>query len=121
MYNLLANAIKFTPKGGRVDVMLEGAGGLAHLKVSDTGMGIEPEFLPRIFNRLTQKDSSEHSSPRGLGLGLAIVRHLVDAHGGTVRAESAGPGKGATFHVTLPLLTNLGWRASDSATPSLRS
>jgi len=103
--NLLINAIKFTPNGGRVEVQLESAGGLVYLKVSDTGMGIEPAFLPRIFNRLTQKDSSVTRSHNGLGLGLAIVRHLVDAHGGTVRAESSGLGRGATFQVTLPLLT----------------
>ena len=101
--NLVANSIKFTPKGGRVDVMLESVGGLAHLRMSDNGMGIEPSFLPRIFNRLTQKDSSSTRPHGGLGLGLAIVRHLVDAHGGTVRAESLGTGQGATFHVTLPL------------------
>ncbi|HET6151015.1 MAG TPA: chemotaxis protein CheB [Polyangia bacterium] len=102
--NLLINAIKFTPIGGRVQVSLESAGGLVRLKVSDTGMGIEPSFLPRIFNRLTQKDGSSTRAHNGLGLGLAIVRHLVDAHGGTVRAESPGPGQGSTFHVTLPLL-----------------
>ena len=99
--NLLSNAIKFTPEGGRVDVVLEKVGGLAHLRVSDNGMGIDSHFLPRIFNRLTQKDSSSTRPHGGLGLGLAIVRHLVDAHGGTVRAESLGTGHGATFHVTL--------------------
>jgi two-component system CheB/CheR fusion protein len=112
--NLLINAIKFTPKGGHVDVLLEGAGGLAHLKISDTGMGIDPSFLPRIFNRLTQKDSSTTRTHDGLGLGLAIVRHLVDAHGGTVRAESPGPGRGATFHVTLPLLSAVPARSIES-------
>jgi signal transduction histidine kinase/chemotaxis methyl-accepting protein methylase/chemotaxis response regulator CheB len=102
--NLVTNAIKFTPKGGRVDVVLEKVGGLAYLRVSDNGTGIDAEFLPRIFNRLTQGDSSSTRPHGGLGLGLAIVRHLVDAHGGTVRAESPGAGQGATFHVTLPLL-----------------
>ncbi len=101
--NLLTNAFKFTPKGGRVEVLLESAAGLAHLRVSDNGIGIEPSFIPRIFNRLVQKDSSTTRAHDGLGLGLAIVRHLVDAHGGTVRAESRGLGQGATFHVTLPL------------------
>jgi two-component system CheB/CheR fusion protein len=105
--NLVGNAIKFTPEGGRVDVLLESANGLVHLKVSDTGMGIDPAFLPHIFERLTQNDSSSTRPFSGLGLGLAIARHLVDAHGGTVRAESPGLGLGATFHVTLPLLSNL--------------
>ncbi|MBC8131880.1 MAG: PAS domain-containing protein, partial [Deltaproteobacteria bacterium] len=105
--NLVVNALKFTPKGGRVDVVLENAEGMAHLKVSDTGMGIEPDFLPRIFHRLTQKDSSSTRPYAGLGLGLAIVRHLVGAHGGTVTAESPGSGKGATFHVRLPLLPEM--------------
>jgi two-component system CheB/CheR fusion protein len=102
--NLVTNAIKFTPSGGKVDVVLEQAQGLAHLRVSDSGAGIDPDFLPRIFNRLTQKDSSSTRPHGGLGLGLAIVRHLVDAHGGSVRAESAGTGQGATLHVKLPIL-----------------
>ncbi len=117
--NLLSNAIKFTPSGGRVDVVLEEVGGLAHLRVSDNGMGIDSHFLPRIFNRLTQKDSSSTRPHGGLGLGLAIVRHLVDAHGGTVRAESQGTGHGATFHVALPLLAER--TASESAAALGRS
>ena len=118
VFNLVGNAIKFTSEGGRVDVMLEGADGLAHLEVSDTGMGIEPAFLPHVFERLTQNDSSSTRPYAGLGLGLAIVRHLVDAHGGSVRAESPGPGQGATFHVTLPLLSDLSASIADSTTPS---
>jgi two-component system CheB/CheR fusion protein len=117
--NLVGNAIKFTPEGGRVEVVLASADGVAHLQVSDTGMGIEPGFLPHIFERLTQNDSSSTRPYAGLGLGLAIVRHLVDAHGGAVRAESPGPGLGATFHVTLPLLADLAVASTDSATPSL--
>lgn len=102
--NLLANALKFTPKGGRIDVTLDQTEDLAHLRIRDTGVGIDASFLPRIFNRLTQEDSSSTRRHAGLGLGLAIVRHLVDAHGGAVRAESPGPGRGATFHLTLPLM-----------------
>lgn len=102
--NLLTNALKFTTQGGRVSLALEKVGGRALLKVSDTGMGIAPEFLPHIFNRFSQEDGSTTRVFGGLGLGLAIVRHLVEAHGGTVRAESPGTGKGATFLVTLPLL-----------------
>ena len=108
--NLLTNSIKFTPKGGRISILLEripgGPGGVgqAHLEVADNGIGIDAAFLPRIFNRLTQEDSSSTRSHTGLGLGLAIVRYLVEAHGGLVRAESGGVGRGATFHVALPLL-----------------
>ena len=102
--NLLANALKFTPDQGRVEVLLERQGGSAHLQISDTGIGIDAQFLPLIFNRLTQQDSSTTRRHTGLGLGLAIVRYLVEAHGGTVRAESAGPHRGSTFHVTLPFL-----------------
>jgi two-component system CheB/CheR fusion protein len=108
--NLLTNSIKFTPKGGRISILLEripggpGGTGQAHLEISDNGIGIDAAFLPRIFNRLTQEDSSSTRSHTGLGLGLAIVRYLVEAHGGLVRAESGGVGRGATFHVALPLL-----------------
>jgi two-component system CheB/CheR fusion protein len=102
--NLLGNAIKFTPEGGRIDVSLTSAAAMVELRVTDTGVGIEPHFLPRVFNRLTQEDSSSTRPYAGLGLGLAIVRHLIDAHGGKVRAESPGVGKGSTFVVNLPLL-----------------
>jgi two-component system, chemotaxis family, CheB/CheR fusion protein len=101
--NLLGNAIKFTPRGGRVDIVLERADGLAHLRVSDNGIGIEPHLLKNVFSRQPQSDNSRRRHG-GLGLGLAIVRYLVDAHGGTIRAESAGLGRGATFHITLPLV-----------------
>ncbi|MEA2701107.1 MAG: two-component system, chemotaxis family, CheB/CheR fusion protein [Myxococcales bacterium] len=102
--NLLNNAIKFTPKGGRVDVLLKESGERAHLTISDNGDGIEAAFLPRVFHRLTQKDSSSTRANSGMGLGLAIVRHLVRAHGGSVTAESPGLGKGSTFHVLLPVI-----------------
>jgi PAS domain S-box-containing protein len=103
VWNLLSNAIKFTPEGGRVSAGLERAGGDAVVTVSDTGAGIRPEFLPRVFDRFTQADSSTTRAFGGLGLGLSIARHLVEQHGGTIAAESAGEGRGATFRVRLPL------------------
>src|SRR5207247_1855547 len=103
MWNLLSNAIKFTPKGGRIDVRVRVANGDAEISVGDTGAGISREFLPHVFDRFRQADSASTRSHGGLGLGLAIVRHLVDLHGGTVHAESAGTGRGATFVVSLPL------------------
>jgi two-component system CheB/CheR fusion protein len=102
--NLLTNAVKFTPKGGRVTVALKKADGRALLSVSDTGMGIAPEFLPHVFNRFSQEDGSTTRIFGGLGLGLAIVRHLVEAHGGTVKAESPGTDQGATISVAIPLM-----------------
>jgi PAS domain S-box-containing protein len=128
-WNLLSNAIKFTPQGGKVEVQLEIVDSLTggqvdgsnqpanlqpstlaqpfnpciQLRVSDTGKGISPNFLPYVFERFSQADSTTTRAYGGLGLGLAIVRHLVDMHGGTVRAESSGEGQGATFIVNLPL------------------
>ncbi len=102
-WNLLSNAVKFTPKGGRVEVRLDRINSRIQVRVSDTGQGIAPEFLPYVFDRFRQADSSSTRSHGGLGLGLAIVRHLVELHGGTVRAESQGEGKGATFIVDLPI------------------
>jgi hypothetical protein len=125
-WNLLSNAVKFTPKGGRVEVRLSIVHGswfmvhgeqqltinneqsttnnYAQIRVSDTGQGIEPDFLPYVFDRFRQADSTITRSHGGLGLGLAIVRHLVELHGGTVYAESQGKGQGATFTVNLSLL-----------------
>ena len=103
VWNLLSNAVKFTPKGGHVAVRVEAVQSHAQIRVTDTGKGIEPAFLPHIFERFQQADSSTTRREGGLGLGLAIVRHLVELHGGTVEAESAGPGTGATFVVKLPL------------------
>jgi two-component system CheB/CheR fusion protein len=102
--NLLTNAIKFTPEGGAVTVELGTQGEEAILRVSDTGTGIEPEFLPFVFDRFTQQENSSVRKFGGLGLGLSIVRQIVEMHGGKVRAESPGPGKGATFTISLPLL-----------------
>jgi signal transduction histidine kinase len=104
VWNLLSNAIKFTPRGGRVEVGLARVGEHLQVHVSDTGHGIRPALLPRLFERFWQADSSITRTHGGLGLGLAVVRHLVELHGGTVRAESEGEGRGATFMVMLPLL-----------------
>ncbi|MGH9969669.1 MAG: ATP-binding protein [Pyrinomonadaceae bacterium] len=105
VWNLLANAIKFTPSGGRVEVKVERADCYVQIRVSDTGQGISSEFLPFIFDRFRQADSTTTRTHGGLGLGLAIVRHLVELHGGTVQAESDGMGSGATFTIRLPLAT----------------
>jgi signal transduction histidine kinase/ActR/RegA family two-component response regulator len=104
VWNLLSNAIKFTPKHGRVVIRLEQTHSSATISVSDTGSGIKPEFLPYIFERFRQADSTTTRTHGGLGLGLAIVRHLTEQHGGTVHAASPGLGQGATFTVRLPLL-----------------
>ncbi|MGB7924275.1 MAG: ATP-binding protein [Pyrinomonadaceae bacterium] len=116
IWNLLSNAIKFTPKDGRVRVKLEHAGSHVEITVTDNGQGISPDILPYIFERFRQADSSTTRAHGGLGLGLAIVRHLVEMHGGTVRAESRGEGQGATFTINLPLVVMRAfdvWRASD--------
>ncbi len=104
IWNLLTNAIKFTPAKGRVEVELKTIDSSAQIQVRDTGKGIKPEFIPYVFDTFRQADSSITRTFGGLGLGLAIVRHLVELHGGTVKAESSGEGQGATFTVTLPLL-----------------
>ena len=101
--NLMANAIKFTPQGGRVSVSVGLRGAEACMVVADTGRGIEASFLPHVFERFSQGESSTTRRVGGVGLGLAIVRSLVELHGGRVRVESGGPGKGAAFTVTLPL------------------
>ncbi|MBD0372762.1 MAG: response regulator [Pyrinomonadaceae bacterium] len=106
VWNLLSNAIKFTPAGGLVRVRLERTNTYVQIKVSDTGQGIKPEFLPHVFDRFRQADGSTTRRHGGLGLGLAIVRHLVELHGGTVMAESAGEGLGATFIIRLPLVVD---------------
>ncbi|MBE9198965.1 MULTISPECIES: hybrid sensor histidine kinase/response regulator [unclassified Nodularia (in: cyanobacteria)] len=103
VWNLLANAIKFTPNQGKIAIELRQADGFAEIIVSDTGKGINPEFLPYAFNYFQQADSSSVRKFGGLGLGLAIVRHIVEMHGGIVKAESPGEDQGATFSVSLPL------------------
>jgi signal transduction histidine kinase len=94
--------VKFTPSGGRVTVALSPEGSAIRLTVTDTGRGIEPAFLSRVFERFSQADAPEARGIRGLGIGLAIVRELVEAHGGTIEAASQGEGRGATFTTTLP-------------------
>jgi CheY-like chemotaxis protein len=103
VWNLLSNAIKFTPKGGRVLIRLERKGTNVAIAVEDTGEGIDPEFLPHAFDRFRQADASSTRAHGGLGLGLSIVRNLIEMHGGSVRAESRGKGYGATFTVILPV------------------
>ncbi|MBD2000726.1 response regulator [Leptolyngbya sp. FACHB-541] len=102
MWNLLSNAVKFTPEGGRVEVNLTRTETMMNVVVRDTGQGISPDFIPYVFDRFRQADSSITRRQSGLGLGLAIVRHLVELHGGTVQVESAGTGQGSTFTVSLP-------------------
>jgi PAS domain S-box-containing protein len=103
IWNLVSNAIKFTPAGGDIEIRLEQVDSHAEIKISDNGAGISREFLPFVFERFRQNDASTTRAHGGLGLGLAIVRHLVEMHGGTVTAESRGEGKGSTFTVRLPL------------------
>jgi PAS domain S-box-containing protein len=103
LWNLLANAVKFTPAGGVIVLSLRRSRSHLEFAVQDTGTGIAPDFLPHVFERFRQADSSPSRQHPGLGIGLAIVRHLVELHGGTVRAESQGPGRGATFTVSLPV------------------
>jgi PAS domain S-box-containing protein len=103
VWNLLSNAVKFTPQGGRIEVRLERVDPHICLIVSDTGKGISPNFLPYAFDRFRQSDTSSARRYGGLGLGLALVKYLVELHGGTIEAASAGEGKGSTFKVTLPV------------------
>ena len=102
VWNLLSNAVKFTPTGGCIDVLARRAGAIVEIEVRDTGIGIRPSSFPHLFERFSQADDSPRRQNPGLGLGLAIVRHLVEAHGGTVAAESAGENLGSTFIVQLP-------------------
>ena len=103
-WNLLSNAVKFTPKGGKVQVLLQRVNSHIEFSVTDTGIGIPAGFLPHVFERFSQKDSSTHREYGGLGLGLAISKQLVDLHGGSIHAKSRGEGHGATFVVVLPLI-----------------
>ncbi len=127
MWNLLMNAVKFTPHGGRVRVTLQRQAGEAVATVADNGVGIEPSFLPFVFDRFRQADASTTRRHGGLGIGLSIVQQLVQLHGGTVQAASAGPGHGASFSVRLPIASSAGGTArgeapvgQDAALPSLQ-
>jgi signal transduction histidine kinase len=113
MTNLLAHAIKFTPAGGVVSRRLARRRARAEITVSDTGLGISAEFLPHIFEPLGQAAANKATAADGLGLGLAIARHIIESHKGRINAESLGEGKGTTFMVTLPLLEQT---ASDKRT-----
>jgi len=104
VWNLVSNAVKFTPKQGRVQVRVERVNSHIEIVVSDTGAGIRPDFLPHVFERFRQADAGTTRQTTGLGLGLSIVRHIVEMHGGSVDAASDGEGKGATFRVRLPLM-----------------
>jgi CheY-like chemotaxis protein len=104
VWNLLSNAVKFTPAGGRIEIWLEQVGTEAYIQVKDTGKGISPKFLPHVFEYFRQEDGTTTRKFGGLGLGLAIVRHLAELHGGSVKAESFGEGQGAAFTIMLPLL-----------------
>ena len=118
VWNLLSNSIKFAPSGGTVHVRVEQHGASVQIIVSDTGQGIDPAFLPHVFDRFRQGTATGGAGRRtGLGLGLAIVQHVVEAHGGTVGATSEGTGKGATFTVELPVMVG---RAANSAPASRR-
>jgi len=119
--NLLSNAIKFTPLGGRVEIVLARRGPEAEISVRDTGQGIKPEFLPYVFDRFRQEDGSISRRHGGLGLGLAIVRHLVELHGGTVSASSDGEGKGATFTLRVPIRPSASTAQSAESQPIVPS
>ena len=103
MWNLLSNATKFTPPGGHIRVRVSKTDALVQVEVSDNGQGIPADFIPHIFDRFKQADRDKGAPHSGLGLGLTLVRQMVQAHGGTVIAESAGEGHGSTFTVTLPV------------------
>ncbi len=122
-WNLLNNAIKFTPAGGRVQVLLQRVDSQVEFSVSDTGIGIPAAFLPQVFDRFTQQDGSTSRAHGGLGLGLAICKQLIELHGGNIRAESAGEGRGASFFVRLPLsaLQAAGERDEDPASADARA
>ena len=120
LWNLLSNAVKFTPSGGRVSVTLQREGEAARIVVADTGIGITPDFLPFVFDRFRQADATSTRQHSGMGLGLAIVRHTMTMHGGTVHADSAGLDRGATFTLKLPLLTPSEPIAQDGACADTR-
>jgi CheY-like chemotaxis protein/anti-sigma regulatory factor (Ser/Thr protein kinase) len=107
LWNLVSNAVRFTPQNGQVEVRIERVGTLLQIRVCDTGQGIARDFLPHVFERFRQQDGSSRRMQGGLGLGLAIAKELVELHGGTVQADSPGAGQGSTFTVALPVPTLL--------------
>jgi signal transduction histidine kinase len=118
--NLLNNAVKYTEAGGRINVSVQRAEEMVEVRVKDSGLGISPELLPRLFNLFTQADATTHRAQGGLGIGLALVRKLVEMHGGTVAAYSAGANRGSEFVVRLPLLQNARRKSSAAAAPVAR-
>jgi signal transduction histidine kinase len=102
LWNILNNAVKFTPEGGRIEVRLERSDGEAQISISDTGMGISAEFLPFVFERFRQAEGASSHRLGGVGLGMSIARHIVELHGGTIQVSSEGEGKGTTFVVRVP-------------------
>jgi CheY-like chemotaxis protein/anti-sigma regulatory factor (Ser/Thr protein kinase) len=120
VWNLLMNAVKFTPRDGRIQLSLQRVNSHLEIVVSDTGAGIRPDLLPVIFDRFKQGESGSTRAQGGLGIGLALVRHLVELHGGSVTAESEGEGKGATFRVKLPLVAALVPTKEERAHPTAR-
>jgi PAS domain S-box-containing protein len=122
LWNLLSNAIKFTPKGGRVEIRLARINSSVEITVSDTGQGISAEFLPYVFERFRQADHTTTRRYGGLGLGMAITKHILELHGGTIRAESGGEGQGATFILRLPLIiAHNEERSAASSAPAQRA
>lgn len=117
IWNLLNNAIKFTPSGGEVTVSMKRLESLLEVTVSDNGEGINPDFLPHVFERFRQQDSSTDRRHQGLGLGLSIVKQLIELHGGSVQVHSEGPGRGAAFTVSMPLANGYVRRAAEPLTP----
>jgi signal transduction histidine kinase len=117
IWNLLSNATKFTPDGGTITVSVDAADSRVKVEVRDTGEGIDPAVLPYIFDRFRQGDSSSTRRHGGLGLGLSLVRHLVETHGGTITASSDGTGKGATVTLRLPARTDRSEQAWTAADP----
>src|SRR6185436_6292362 len=105
--NLLTNAVKFTSQGGQIEAALHQIDNQLQITIADSGIGISPEFLPHVFDRFRQADGATTKSQSGLGLGLSIVRHIIELHGGVVRAESAGENKGSSFIITLPLASGV--------------
>ena len=115
VWNLLSNAVKFTPSGGQITIKVTQEQSDATIEIQDNGIGIEPAFMPQLFERFTQGDSSSTREHHGVGLGLAIARQMVELHGGTISARSDGPGRGATFSVTLPMRAQ---RQTEPPTPT---
>jgi CheY-like chemotaxis protein len=118
IWNLLSNAIKFSPRAGDIGVLVERANSMARITIRDSGEGISPEFLPHVFERFRQSDGTSTRKHGGLGLGLSIVRHLIELHGGTVEVQSAGLGQGAAFIINLPIRAVIDEQAGGDGTAS---